>query len=55
MGALTEYFKYMNTKPRFLSDTIRTFSHVGTITDEMKSDRRKLKLYNDGEEQITPQ
>lgn len=53
MGTLTEYFKYMNAEPKLLADTIKTFSHIGSITDEMKTERRQLKLYNDGEEQGT--
>lgn len=45
MGRMTEYFRYLNVKPRDLQDFKETMCYLD-INDKMKKQRRKLKLYN---------
>ena len=49
MGSLSEYFRFLSEKPDRLSDTVISFSHI-TISEEMKRQRRELKLYRDEEQ-----
>jgi hypothetical protein len=44
MGTLTEFFWYLETDPKFIRDTIKTFSHFTPYKKHIKI-RRKLKLY----------
>jgi len=45
MGTLTEFFKYLESDPKFIKDTIKTFSHF-TPSNKHKKIRCALKLYN---------
>lgn len=48
MGTLSEYYRYLRTKPEKLNEFYDTVSHI-TITEELKSERRKLKLWKDND------